>query len=524
MAKEYPPQILDFHETDAWFPDTTIHHLFEEQVKKTPHKIAVYSYQNDPMTYRQLNEKANQLAAILRRKGVGPDKIVAMLIDRSPSMIIGIMGILKAGGAYLPISPADPPERIRYMVEESQVEFLLVQNKTVHAIPFDGETINLDNDGLYSGPSENLIIINKPDDLAYVIFTSGSTGRPKGVMIEHRSVVNRLHWMQKRYPIDDTDTLLQKTPYNFDVSVWELFWWAFNGASVCFLIPGGEKIPFIIIEAIKQWKITVLHFVPSMMNVFLEYIKEKEPIEIKKLSFLKKVFVSGEALHPGHLKKFNENLGQHTMASLTNLYGPTEATVDVTFYDCPRENIEKIPIGKPIDNIQLFVLSDDDEIQAVGETGELCISGVGLARGYLNNVLLTKEKFIDNPFLPGKKMYKTGDIARWLPDGNIEYLGRKDFQVKIRGLRIELGEIENVIMQYPTVRDCLVTVHQISESIILIVAYYVAEEELPANTLKEFLKIYLPDYMIPNRYIKIEKIPLTSNGKANRKELPAPSI
>ncbi len=276
-------------------------------------------------------------------------------------------------------------------------------------------------------------------------------------MIEHRSVVNRLNWMQKVYPIYNTDVILQKTPFYFDVSVWEIFWWAITGAKMCFLMPGGEKIPLIISETIKKNNISVIHFVPSMLNVYLEYLEGKSSEEIKKLSGLRQVFSSGEALTISHVKKFNNILENYTGAGLTNLYGPTEATVDVSFFDCPKENgFDRIPIGRPIDNTKFYIIKDD-KLMGVNEEGELYISGVGLARGYINKPELTEEKFVNNPFLPGEKMYKTGDIARWLPDGNVEYLGREDHQVKIRGLRIELGEIESIIREYKDIQDCIVT-------------------------------------------------------------------
>lgn len=509
-----------FNGTDAWFPmDATIHSLFEEQVEKTPEAIAVYFDQAKPLTYRQLNEKANRLAGVLREKGVEPDNIVGVLLERSKEMMIGIMGILKAGGAYLPISPNDPPERINYVLRESQAKILLVHHKTQGLVQFEGEVIDLEQRSLYTGSKDNLSCASRPGDLAYVIFTSGSTGKPKGVMIEHRSVVNRLHWMQKQYPIDGRDTLLQKTPYNFDVSVWELFWWSFYGAKVCFLQPGGEKFPFVLMDFVQKYQVTILHFVPSMLNVFLEYLMEKGEEEINKLSSLRVVFVSGEALNPEHVRKFHQVLGKTIPVRLVNLYGPTEATVDVTYYNCPEGQVEKVPIGKPIDNIKLFVVSKENQLQPVYQPGELCISGVGLARGYLNNPAMTGEKFIDNPFLPGHKMYRTGDMARWLPDGNIEYLGREDFQVKIRGLRIELGEIEQVVLQCPGVTDCIVSVKNVSESIILIRCHFVSKDDLSPNEIKAFLKKKLPDYMVPNQYIKVDRIPLTPNGKADRRAL-----
>jgi non-ribosomal peptide synthetase component F len=267
-----------------------------------------------------------------------------------------------------------------------------------------------------------------------------------------------------------------------------------------------------------------MHFVPSMLNVFLEYLDAKPASVLNGLASVRRVFASGEALTPSHVRKFNDIWGKRTGARLTNLYGPTEATVDVSYFDCPADNeFDTIPIGRPIHNIRLYVIRDGQQV-AIGETGELCIAGVGLARGYLNNAALTAEKFTDSPVTPGERIYRTGDIARWLPDGTIEYLGREDHQVKIRGLRIELGEIESTIREYPGITDCVAVVKRYSDSIILIVAYLVCKSGLDLNGLKEHVKRHLPDYMIPHRFEQIDAMPLTPSGKADRKALPEPVI
>jgi amino acid adenylation domain-containing protein len=446
------------------------------------------------------------------------------MVERSFAMMIGILGIIKAGAAYLPLSPDHPPARTHYMLQDAEVRVLIVHTRTAGRTSFDGTIVNMDDPGIYLGPKENPIIVNQARDLLYLMYTSGSTGKPKGVMIEHRSVVNRLHWMQHAYPIDENDVILQKTPYYFDVSVWELFWWALAGAKLCFLRPGGEGSPLAILEAIRKHRVTVLHFVPSMLNVFLEYLDGKDDRVLQGLASVRRVFVSGEALTPSHVKKFNNILTNRIGARLTNLYGPTEATVDVSYYDCPSHNdFATVPIGKPIHNIKLYVIRDGRQM-AVGEAGELCIAGVGLARGYLNNQTLTDEKFIDNPCNTGERIYRTGDVARWLPDGNIEYLGREDHQVKIRGLRIELGEIENTIRDCPGVADCVCVVRKYSENVILIIAYLVCRSEVDIGGLKQYLRKHLPDYSIPNHFVILDKMPLTPNGKADRKALPEPVI
>lgn len=523
-------KIARFNRTEKSFPrEATIQELIEAQIEKRFSATAVICdhdkvFGTASMTYGDLQNKVNQLAHLLRSKGAKPDRVVGIMVERSFSMMIGVLAIIKAGAAYLPLSPNLPTERVEFMLKDAEVELLLVQHKTAEKINFGGVTINLEDLQIYEGSTQNPQILNKPNDLAYVIYTSGSTGKPKGVMIEHRSVVNRLCWMQNAYPIGDKDVILQKTPYYFDVSVWELFWWALNGAKVCFLIPGGEAMPLLVLDAVRKHKVTVMHFVPSMLNVFLEYLDGKDAGVLQGMGSLRRVFSSGEALTPRHVQRFNRVLGHTTEARLTNLYGPTEATVDVSYYDCPTDNdFEKIPIGRPIDNTRFYIINNAKQV-ALGEMGELCIAGVGLARGYLNNVSLTNEKFVDDFGNCGERIYRTGDNARWLPDGNVEYLGREDDQIKIRGLRIELGEIENTIRDFPGITDCLCAVKQYSENIILIIAYFVGRPEVKVEAVKGFLQKYLPDYMVPNHLEKIDKIPLGPSGKADRKALPEPVI
>ena len=523
-------RIAEFNRTEAAFPDrATLQELIEAQFATCASATAVICdhdkvFDVPSLACAQLNEKANQLAHRLRATGIGPGRIVALMVERSFAMMIGILGIIKSGAAYLPLSPDNPPARTDYMLNDAGVRVLLVHSKTAGRTTFQGLIVNLDDPEIYRGPAENPVIVNQARDLAYVIYTSGSTGQPKGVMIEHRSVVNRLHWMQHNYPIDGDDVILQKTPYYFDVSVWELFWWALQGAKLCFLMPRDESNPLAIIETIRKHRVTVLHFVPSMLNVFLGYLDGKDDRVLEGLASVRRVFVSGEALAPSHVRQFNNILGKRIGARLTNLYGPTEATVDVSYYDCPSHNdFEKVPIGRPIHNTRLYVIRDGRQM-AVGEAGELCIAGVGLARGYVNNQALTDKKFVDNPGNPGERIYRTGDVARWLPDGNIEYLGREDHQVKIRGFRIELGEIETTIRECPGVTDCVCVARKYSENVILIIAYLVCGSEVKVDGLKQYLKKYLPDYSIPNHFEILDKMPLTPSGKADRQALPEPSF
>src|SRR5665213_340590 len=454
-------RIDEFNRTTTQFPDKlTLGELFEIQVEKYPERSALVctpeqTFGTQTLSYRQLNAKINQLAHRLRAEGIGPGDVVALLMERSVAMTIGIFAILKAGGAYLPLSPENPADRIGYMLKDASVDVLLVQNTTAAVSEFTQQVINLDDLTVYSGPTSNPVRVNTPQDLAYVIYTSGSTGRPKGVLIEHRAVVNFLHWMQRAYPLGIDDVILQKSPYFFDASVLELFWWALGGSRVGILPPGAAGDPRLIIEAIGTLQVSVLQFVPSMLSVFLEYLDGKGAAAIARLRSVRRVFAGGEALAPGLVRRFNNSWGHHTGARLTNLYGPTEATVYASHYDCPTHNdFEIVPIGRPIDNTRLCIMLTDRQA-GIGQSCELCIAGSGLARGYLNNPALTAEKFTDNPTRPHERIYRTGDIARWLADGNVEYLGRNDHQVKIRGFRIELSEIENSLREYPNVIDCI---------------------------------------------------------------------
>ncbi len=544
--------LYEFNDTEADYPkDKTIHRLFEEQVERTPDLAALVgmdaawkdrgiegkkagkkgrrvkgkkefdeaglrakSQELTTVTYKELNEKSNRLAYVLQSKGVVPDSIVGIMVERSVGMIVGIMGILKAGGAYLPLAPDYPQERIDYMLKESGAK-LLVTNNDLEKLP-DLLTSQIPNFHLSPATS-----------LAYIIYTSGSTGNPKGVVIDHFSLVNRLNWMQKKYPINNNDTILQKTTFTFDVSVWEILWWSVVGAKVHLLQPGGEKEPEIIISAVERNHVSVMHFVPSMLSVFLDYIDENG--YVKRLSSLKQVIASGEALTVSLMQRFNEVLRRKNGTALANLYGPTEASIDVSYYDCPEvKEREIIPIGKPIDNIRLDILDQYLHIQPTGVPGELCISGTGLARGYINHPELTAERFVEHRFYKSYRsytsyiLYKTGDLARWLSDGNIEFLGRIDHQVKIRGFRIELGEIENQLLKHPGIKETVVLAREESIGDKYICAYTVSDSGFEISEVREFLSKVLPDYMIPSYFVRMEKIPLTPNGKVDRKALPGP--
>ncbi|NRR24830.1 non-ribosomal peptide synthetase [Brevibacillus sp. MS2.2] len=509
--------------------EQTLQSIFEHKVQTYADNIAVVCA-DQSLTYRELNRKTNQLARVLVERGVGPGVTVGVMLERSVDMMVALLAILKAGGAYLPISPDYPHDRVQFMLEDSQAKVVLVNQDTLESsYPKEKMYVNVQNPALYVGDDSNLVPRSSPTDLAYIMYTSGSTGNPKGVMIEHRSVINRLDWMHKQFLITEDDCFLQKTPFTFDVSVWELFGWYFQGASVCFLEPGKEKDPEAILATIARERITLLHFVPSMLSSFLSYVEPRIERESERLSSLRFMFASGEALLPSAVNTFNRIIHERSGTRLINLYGPTETTVEVSWFDCsegygtqPPRTI--IPIGKPIDNIRLYIVDKEDTLQPMGIPGELMISGVGVGRGYLNQPEITAQKFINDPWYPGNRMYRSGDLVRWMPDGAIEYLGRKDEQVKIRGVRIELGEIENVLLELPEIEAAVaaISISQAEEKLLCL--YYVSSDMLDSEVLKSYLTSRLPRFMVPDAIMAIEEIPLNSSGKVNRKRLPAPVV
>ncbi|MCX8132274.1 MAG: amino acid adenylation domain-containing protein [Clostridia bacterium] len=518
MTEEEKNRLLyEFNRTEAEYPkEKTIHELFEEQVERTPDNIAVV-YQDRQLTYKELNEKANQLAWVLRGKGVGSDTIVGIMVERSPEMIVGIMAILKAGGAYLPISPSYPEERIEYMLKDSSINIVLTCGNTLSCADFSGTILDLLREESYSAGLGNLDRVNTQKDLAYIIYTSGSTGKPKGVMVCHQSVVNVLFALQEKYPLLESDSFLQKTTYTFDVSVAEIFGWYLGGGRLILLEEGAEKEPRAILKAIDKYDITHLNFVPSMFKAFLYMLKEED---IRIINKLKYIFLAGEAVSSDIVPMFCKLTER---VRLENLYGPTEATIYATGYSLNGlECCSNVPIGKPLKNYRAYVLDRYNTLQPVGVAGELCIAGNGLARGYRNNIELTNRKFIPNPYIDGEKIYKTGDLVRWLPNGNIEYIGRIDYQVKIRGFRIELGEIENRLLLHEYVKDAVVVAKEDGNGSKYLCAYYVSDKTIPVQDLRIFLLKELPEYMVPAYFTRMDKLPLSTNGKIDRKALPIP--
>ncbi|WP_207750723.1 non-ribosomal peptide synthetase [Anaeromonas gelatinilytica] len=511
-------QILyEFNDTKVnYSKDKTIHELFEVQVEKTPDNIAVM-FEDKRLNYRELNNRANSLARVLRNKGVKGDSIVGVMLERSLEMIIGIIGILKAGGAYLPIDTKYPRERIEYMLKDSKSDILLSKKSLADNIEFKGEIIDLYKESLFDEDSSNLEKINKSSDLAYVIYTSGTTGKPKGVMVEHHNVINLLTHMERNYPVEHNDVYLLKTNYVFDVSVTELFGWFIGCGSLAVMKENYQRDIHAIINSIDRFKVTHINAVPSMLIIFNEIIKN----DLGRLDSLKYLFAAGEELNTKVVYDFYNKFSK---IKLQNLYGPTETTIYSSMYSVDKKmKCKNIPIGKAIQNTTLYVLNNN-EIVPIGVPGELYISGDGVTRGYLNRPELTSEKFVENPFEPGERMYKTGDLARWLPDGNIEFLGRMDNQVKIRGFRIELGEIENRLLEYESIKEVAVVTIENKEKEKYICAYVVSENETTKSDLKSYLKERLPEYMIPSYFEQLEKMPLNNNGKLDRSALPELNI
>ncbi|WP_434753191.1 amino acid adenylation domain-containing protein [Paenibacillus amylolyticus] len=508
LSEDEKIQLLQsFNDTEKDYArDRTIHQLVEEQVQRVPEATAVV-FEGQRLSYAELNERANRLARTLRSVGVLPNQLVGLMARRSLETVVGILAVLKAGGAYVPIDPEYPEERIRYILENSNAQLLLTQKELLQQVAFEGTVLAIDDKQAYNDDGSNLEPASGPNDLAYVIYTSGTTGKPKGVMLEHRGLVSLKLMFADSLGITEHDRIVQFASLSFDASCWEMFKALYFGAAL--YIPTAETIldTHLFESYMNKHAITAAILPPT-------YSAHLNP---DRLPSLTKLVTGGSAVSAEFVQQWK------TKVHYFNAYGPTEASIVTTLWDADEEQSQHrvIPIGRPLANHQIFILDAHLQLVPPGVDGELCVAGVGLARGYLNQPELTAEKFVEHPFIPGERLYRTGDLARWLPDGNLEYLGRIDHQVKIRGFRIEIGEIEEQLLKIDSVQETIVIARE-GKSGQELCAYLVAGHPLTIGDLRSALAQKLPNYMIPAHFVQLPRMPLTPNDKIDRKALPAP--
>ena len=504
-----------FNNTGVEYPqDRTVLHLLEQQVQKRPHHIALVAppFLSHHLSYGQANGRANQLARVLRQKGVMTGVIGAVMVDRSLEMVLAILAILKAGGAYLPIDPEFPPRRAAYLLNDSRARVLFSQSPRP---PF--ETIDPADPRLFAGETADLGFGPQITDPAYVIYTSGSTGLPKGVLVQHDSLLNLVLTLEGKYPLLSSDAYLLNTAFVFDVSVTELFGWFLGGGRLVVLASDGHRDPHQIVDTIEWAQVTHVNFVPPMFKAVLDYL---DAHQVGKISSLKYIFLAGEALAPGLVRRFE---AFSTGIALEDLYGPTEGTVYASGYSLlDWEGGDRVPIGRPLANVQLYILDNDAQLLPIGIPGELCIAGKGVARGYLNNPELTAKKFVGYHILTPKSqiLYRTGDLCRFLPDGRIDFLGRMDHQIKIRGIRIELAEIEGCLLRHKDIKEAVVVARKDAQGGAILCAYFVSPRVESVYRLRDDLRQELPYYMVPTFFLQIDEMPLTATGKIDRRGLP----
>jgi amino acid adenylation domain-containing protein len=514
-AEERQRLLSDWNATALPYPrESCFHQLVESQAAETPDALAVLFAGQPALTYGELNQRANQLAAHLRSLGVGPETMVGLSIERSPEMLVALLGVLKAGGAYVPLDPTYPPERLAFILSDTQMPVLLTQQHLVAGLPeHQARVVCIDSDWetIARSPSTNLPTTATPDSLAYVIYTSGSTGKPKGVLVTHRGLTNMAEAQRQLFGAKPGDRILQFFSLNFDGATFEICLALRSGATLCLdtrenLLPGAG-----LLQRLRDWQVSIMVLTPSTLTI----------LPVEELPSLRTMMVAGEACPPELVARW---AGKYPFY---NLYGPTETTIWATATSpLAPDTSTNPPIGRPIANMQAYVLPRHSrQLLPVGVPGELVVGGVGVARGYLNRPELTAEKFIDDPFskAPGARLYRTGDLVRWLPDGTLEFLGRIDQQVKIRGFRIELGEIEAALSQHPAVREAAVVVQEEQAGDPRLVGYFVPAAKPPPSLreLRRFLKDWLPEYMVPANFMVLETLPLTANGKLDRRALPA---
>lgn len=520
--------LVEWNQTQRDYPrNKCVHELFEEQVERMPEAVAVV-FENEQLTYRELNMRANQLAHHLRKLSVGPDTLVGICLERSLEMVVGLLGVLKAGGAYVPLDPQYPNERLAFMLQDSKASVLLTQRQFVERLGQAGlPIICLDSDcELFASESqENLHGSVGPENLIYVIYTSGSTGIPKGAGVYHHSFMNLMHWFLKEFTFGVSDKVLVVSSPSFDLTQKNFYATLMCGGEL-HLLPTGPYDPGLIAQLIEQNQVTLLNCTPS---AFYPLIEPPARRTFRRVASLRCVFLGGEPISLSRLRPWLEAEGCH--CEVANTYGPTECTDISAFYRLNRSNLDTydfVPTGKPIHNVQLVVVNEDLQLCPIGVAGELCVAGVGVGAGYFNNSELTASRFIANPFseISGQRLYRTGDLVRYLSDGDIEYLGRVDHQVKIRGFRVELGEIEAQLNGHPLVREAVALAREDTPGEKRLVAYVTARNaQAPkAAELRERLRAKLPEYMVPSAFVALEKFPLTPNGKVDRKALPRPDF
>jgi amino acid adenylation domain-containing protein len=497
-----------------------VHRRFELQADLTPDSIAV-EFEGRQVTYRELDRRGNQLAHRLRRLGVGPDVLVGIHAERSLAMIVGVIGIMKAGGGYVPLDPTYPPDRLAFMVDDAGIPIIVTEGRLSGSLPPSAAVhvcLDRDGTGFEAESAQRPLVEIDPDNLAYMIYTSGSTGRPKGALNAHRGICNRLLWTQDAYPLTDGDRVLHKTPLGFDVSAWEIFWPLITGARIIIARHDGHRDSAYLVDLIVRRRATIAHFVPSMLRAFLN------EAGVERCGCLRTVICSGEALGVELRDRFFERLPS---ARLHNLYGPTECAIEVTAWDCAvRGQGPTVPIGHPIANVRMHVLDGAMQPVPIGVPGEVYVAGTAVGRGYHRRADTTAERFVLDPFAeaPGDRLYRTGDLARRNVDGALEFLGRIDHQVKVRGFRVEPGEVESVLAQHPDVREAAVVACGLASEDVRLVAYYVASGHAlpPAADLRTYLMRSLPDYMLPAAFVQLKALPLLPNGKLDRGSLPEP--
>jgi amino acid adenylation domain-containing protein len=517
-ARERHQLLVEWNNTTVEYPQNQcIHQLFAAQVEQTPDAVAVV-FEDIQLSYQELNAKANQLAHHLQGLGVGPEVLVGIFMERSLEMLVGLLGILKAGGAYVPLDPSYPPQRLQFILNDTQVPVLLTQERLLASLPdHEAQVVCLDRDWttITSLPAQNLDSGVRSENLAYVIYTSGSTGTPKGVLIPHQAVL-RLVLGIDYTPLDSTVVCLQLAPIAFDAATFEIWGTLLHGGS-CVLYPTfGIPEPQELQTTLQRYHVTTLWLTAALFNTLITDAPEV-------LLGVRELLTGGEALSVSHIREAQRQLPG---TQLINGYGPTESTTFTCCYRIPQildRELSSIPIGRPIANTQIYILDAHLQPVPMGVTGELHIGGAGLARGYLNRPELTAEKFIANPFGAGR-LYKTGDLTRYLPDGTIEFLGRVDHQVKIRGFRIELGEIEAILGQHPAIQEAVVLVREDHPGEKRLVAYVVTSANSHVSEFRSYLKSKLPDYMMPAAFVMLDSLPLTVNGKVDRRALPLPEI